>query len=68
LTPSKNEKPMDANAKRGELPVPIADGLVARVPFPIPEEDFDLLIETLKLWKRKLIGKPSQPPVTQESK
>ncbi|MCI0549880.1 MAG: hypothetical protein L0287_02895 [Anaerolineae bacterium] len=47
----------------GELPVPIGDGLVARVPFPMTEEDFDLLIGTLQLWKKKLVSaivKPSQ--------
>lgn len=41
-----------------ELPVPIGDGLVARVPFPMTEEDFELLIGTLQLWKKKLV-KPS---------
>jgi hypothetical protein len=39
-----------------ELPVPIGDNLIARVPFPMTEEDFDLFIGTLTLWKKKLIG------------
>jgi len=38
-----------------ELPVPIGENLVARVPFPMTEDDFDLLIGTLNLWKKKLI-------------
>lgn len=37
-----------------ELSVPIADGLTARVPFPMSDEDFELLIDTLQLWKKKL--------------
>lgn len=40
-----------------ELPVPIGEGMVARVPFPMTEEDFDLFIGTLNLWKKKLIKK-----------
>lgn len=49
----------------GELPVPIAEGLVARVPFPMSEDDFELLISTLQLWKKKLIKKlaPIAPTV-----
>lgn len=43
----------------GELPVPIGDGLVARVPFPMTEEDFDLFVETLKLWKKRLTRRPA---------
>jgi hypothetical protein len=44
-----------------ELPVPIGDNLVARVPFPMSEEDFDLFIGTLNLWKKKLVKKPDAP-------
>jgi hypothetical protein len=46
----------------GELPVPIGEGRIARVPFPISEEDFDLFVETLKLWKKKLVRKPAVIP------
>lgn len=42
-----------------ELPVPIGDNMVARVPFPMSEEDFKLFIDTLTLWKNKLTKKPS---------
>jgi hypothetical protein len=48
--------------EQSELTVPIGNR-VAKVPFPVSEEDFDLFIDTLKLWKRKLIRKtPSIPP------
>jgi hypothetical protein len=47
--------PMIPSVQPGELPVPIADGMVARVPFPMTEEDFELLIGTLQLWKKKLV-------------
>lgn len=38
-----------------ELPIPLDGGLVARVPFPMTEDTFDLLLGTLQLWKKKLI-------------
>jgi hypothetical protein len=41
----------------GELPVPVGNSLVARIPYPISEEDFALLIATLNLWKPKLVKK-----------
>ena len=40
---------------RKELPVPLDNDLVARVPYPMTEEDFDLLIDTLQLWKKRLV-------------
>lgn len=43
-----------------ELPVPIGEGMVARVPFPMTEEDFALLIGTLNLWKKKLTAQPKE--------
>jgi hypothetical protein len=49
--------PSATNILPGELPVPIAAGLVARVPFPMSEDDFELLIGTLQLWKKKLVRK-----------
>ena len=39
-----------------ELPIPLTDGMIARVPFPMTEEDFELLIDTLQLWKNKLVS------------
>ena len=40
---------------RRELPVPLDNGLVARVPYPMSEEDFSLLMDTLQLWKKRLV-------------
>ncbi len=40
---------------RRELPVPLENDLVARVPYPMTEEDFLLLIDTLQLWKKRLV-------------
>ena len=49
----------DANgpwsAARRELPVPLDNGMVATVPYPMTEEDFLLLIDTLQLWKKRLV-------------
>ena len=54
--------PADAEAAGGprsmarrELPVPLDNGLVARVPYPMSEEDFSLLLDTLQLWKKRLV-------------
>ncbi len=38
-----------------ELPVPLDGDKVVRVPYPMTEEDFALLIDTLQLWKRRLV-------------
>ncbi len=38
-----------------ELPVPLDNGMVVRVPYPMTEEDFLLLIDTLQLWKKRLV-------------
>ncbi len=43
-----------------ELPILIDDGQIARIPFPMSEEAFDLLIGTLNLWKKRLIKTPHQ--------
>lgn len=40
---------------RRELPVPLDNGLVASVPYPMTEEDFSLLIDTLQLWRKRLV-------------
>ncbi len=54
-TPNKlktNDLGMEINT--GELPIPIAGGM-ARIPFPMTEDDFELFIGTLQLWKKKLV-------------
>jgi len=45
--------------KPNELAVPIGDGMVARVPYPMSDDDFELFVATLKLWKRKLVKTPA---------
>lgn len=59
-SPSKNTVTQTLIASN-ELPVPIGEGMVARVPFPMSEEDFELFIGTLNLWKKKLVKKPDPP-------
>lgn len=48
-------EPAPWSMARKELPVPLDNDLVARVPYPMSEEDFELLIGTLQLWKRRLV-------------
>ena len=48
-----------------ELAVPIGNGLAVKVPFPMSKDDFEMLIGSLHLWKKKLIepdgaNKPSE--------
>lgn len=54
------EKPAesaDGNGKGStkELLVPLENDQVARVPYPMSEEDFALFIDTLQLWKKRLV-------------
>ena len=49
---------MPIESLTGQLPIPIGNS-VAHVPFPMGEDDFELFIETLKLWKKKLVRKPA---------
>ena len=42
-------------ASANELPIPLDNGLVARVPYPMSEETYDLLMGTLQLWKKRLV-------------
>ena len=45
-----------------ELPILVgASNRVARIPFPMTEDDFELLLGTLNLWKKKLIAPKSEP-------
>ena len=56
--PSPPDSPREGapwSMARKELPVPLDNDLVARVPYPMSEEDFDLLIDTLQLWKKRLV-------------
>lgn len=38
-----------------ELPVPLDRDLVARIPYPMSEESYALLLDTLQLWKKRLV-------------
>lgn len=38
-----------------ELPIPLDDGRVARIPYPMSEDTFELLVQSLALWKRRLV-------------
>lgn len=45
-----------------ELPILVGPGKIARIPFPMTEGDFELLLGTLRLWKKKLVPEPTPPP------
>jgi hypothetical protein len=59
--PDKDKTSMDKTINPGELPIPIAGG-VARIPFPMTEDDFELFIGTLNLWKKKIVRKLTAIP------
>lgn len=53
--PKHPQQPMNtATIQPGEASIPVA-GNFARVPFPMTEEDFEMFIGTLQLWKKKLV-------------
>ncbi|HEX3799192.1 MAG TPA: hypothetical protein VH413_10865 [Verrucomicrobiae bacterium] len=60
VAPSKPN--MNTNPLISQLPIPLAEGLTAIVPYPMAEDDFNLLLETLKLWKKKLIQPMEKAP------
>lgn len=35
--------------------IPLGDGVTAMIPYPLSEDDFKLLLDSLNLWKRKLV-------------
>lgn len=43
-----------------ELPILVGENKIARIPFPMTEEDYDLLLGTLALWKKRLLAAPPQ--------
>ncbi len=53
--PSQEHESGPWSMARRELPVPLDNDLVARVPYPMSEEDFALLMDTLQLWKKRLV-------------
>jgi hypothetical protein len=42
-------------ASSQELPI-LVGGRIAKIPFPMSEDDFELLIGTLNLWKKRLLS------------
>lgn len=58
-----NENNMDTTLNLGELAIPVA-GKLARIPFPMSEEDFALFTGTLNLWKNKLVRKLTAIPAS----
>lgn len=46
------------------LPILIGEQLrCATIPFPMDEQDFEMMLSTLALWKRRLVLPPTQPPI-----
>jgi hypothetical protein len=44
-----------------EFTFPLSAGMAAlKIPFPLTDDDFDFFIETLKLWRKKLVKSPAQ--------
>lgn len=72
--PTKTTPPAGQQAPGGgfgiisqnELPILIGDNRQARIPFPMTEEDYDLLLETLAVWKKRLVRKAA--PEQQDEK
>ena len=60
--PAATPRQVGAATVLRDFAVPLDDGgtVVMRVPFPLSTEDFDTLLATLNLWKRKLTGTPQQ--------
>jgi len=57
----KDNNNVETAINPSELAIPIA-GKMARIPFPMSEEDFELFSETVKLWKKKLVRKLTAIP------
>ena len=55
--------PQSTTRGLAELPIPLDNGLVARVPYPMSEETFELLMGTLQLWKKRLIAPSNTNPL-----
>ena len=65
--PTRTPTPMTYTATSQELPILVGEGKIARIPFPMTEEDYNLFLETLKVWKKRLVPSLSATP-TQEPK
>lgn len=61
--PSNNPPPPPPQLKKQqnlpqdrELPIPLDGGRVALIPFPMSQETFDLFLDTLKLWEKRIVA------------
>ncbi|HEV3244557.1 MAG TPA: hypothetical protein VGZ31_09110 [Chthoniobacterales bacterium] len=54
-------KPPPMTTTAQELPILVGTDRVARIPFPMADDDFEMLIKTLNLWKEKLVQPPKSP-------
>lgn len=52
--PGENSPPETKPMPNRELQIPLDDDAVAKIPFPISKEAFDLLMETIRLWEPSL--------------
>jgi hypothetical protein len=50
-----------------ELPIPLEGGQTARIPYPISEDDFQILLETLELWKKRIVRQLQKPSESKEN-
>ncbi len=61
---AKSNVGMTQTIEDQELPVLVGNGRIARIPFPMSDDDYELLIGTLNLWKKKLT-RPTEKVVPQ---
>lgn len=55
---------MNSDTQERMLPILIGEQRrCATIPFPMDEEDFEMMISTLALWKRRLVLPPAKPPI-----
>ena len=45
----------EADTSMQLMPVPIGPTMVARIPYPMTEDDYNFFLDALKLYKRKLV-------------
>ena len=44
--------------RKKTIAVPLGSGETIQIPYPMTEEDFTLLLQTLKLWKKRIVTPP----------
>jgi hypothetical protein len=54
--------PQATAPKRGEVfTIPLEDGKIASIPYPMSRQTWELFLQTLQLWEPRLVIKPSSP-------